>query len=453
MAIMSTYPAVVTPAVTDTFVGVQGGRTLSYTMANITSVLDTDLQGQITANDAEILALQTDRVLVAGDTMTGALTLFGAPVNVLHATTKNYVDVADALRLLLAGGTMAGDIAMGTNSITGLADPVNAQDGVTRNYIDITSLKVIQDYDVSLTGAYPVTYGAALGPIPNGAVYRVSVAGAILVGGVTHTFEIGDLMIALQALALNNHAHWARLNTNVVTATTLVEGTTRLSTVAEGIAKTLATVALTPACLATGNYQATTVFEGLTETATDAEYLTATAINRSITPSNLAAEITSCEQFVGIDKIIMTTLGTWTTTQIASGDYVSRKTANAEQPIIAVDISQAIRVAANRGVKLNSIDYIWRNITADLLVTHTGRLYQTIYTDGAVVNPTLIPTTITNFLLTQNANPRIGTITIDTPVFLADSTASYIVEIEFQAAAASVYDFIGLNLNWSKTTI
>jgi hypothetical protein len=41
-----------------------------------------------------------------------------------------------ATKLPLAGGTMTGAIAMGTNKITGLGDPTNAQDAATKYYID-----------------------------------------------------------------------------------------------------------------------------------------------------------------------------------------------------------------------------------------------------------------------------------------------------------------------------
>jgi hypothetical protein len=45
-----------------------------------------------------------------------------------------------ATKLPLAGGTMSGAIAMGTNKITGVGDPTSAQDVATKNYIDTAVL-------------------------------------------------------------------------------------------------------------------------------------------------------------------------------------------------------------------------------------------------------------------------------------------------------------------------
>jgi hypothetical protein len=61
----------------------------------------------------------------------------GDPTSNQDAATKVYVDTQRDTRLALAGGTMTGAIAMGTNKITGMGDPTSAQDAATKNYIDV----------------------------------------------------------------------------------------------------------------------------------------------------------------------------------------------------------------------------------------------------------------------------------------------------------------------------
>ena len=52
------------------------------------------------------------------------------------ASYSTTITTALATKLPLAGGTMTGAIAMGTNKITGVGDPTNAQDVVTKYYLD-----------------------------------------------------------------------------------------------------------------------------------------------------------------------------------------------------------------------------------------------------------------------------------------------------------------------------
>jgi hypothetical protein len=78
----------------------------------------------------------------SGDTMTGLLTLSGAPTTGLHAATKNYVDglVApratwdyvnqqDALRVAKSGDTLSGFLTLH-------ADPTSAMHAATKQYVD-----------------------------------------------------------------------------------------------------------------------------------------------------------------------------------------------------------------------------------------------------------------------------------------------------------------------------
>ena len=76
------------------------------------------------ANWQELLT-PTDSVLSV-DGRTGAVTLSDLYDSYGSSATK----------LPLAGGTMSGAIAMGTNKITGMGDPTNAQDAATKNYVD-----------------------------------------------------------------------------------------------------------------------------------------------------------------------------------------------------------------------------------------------------------------------------------------------------------------------------
>jgi hypothetical protein len=90
-----------------------------------------------------LIASIATKVSKAGDTMTGALAMgsnkitgLGTPTAGTDATTKTYVDTADALKLNLAGGTMSGAIAMGSNKITGLGTPTADADATTKVYVD-----------------------------------------------------------------------------------------------------------------------------------------------------------------------------------------------------------------------------------------------------------------------------------------------------------------------------
>ena len=101
-----------------------------------TATADATTKGYVDTADAL-------KVAKAGDTMSGALAMgtnkvtgLGAPTAGTDATTKTYVDAGDALQVLKAGDTMSGVLAMGANKITGVADPSLAQDVVTKNYSD-----------------------------------------------------------------------------------------------------------------------------------------------------------------------------------------------------------------------------------------------------------------------------------------------------------------------------
>jgi glycine cleavage system H lipoate-binding protein len=139
------------------------GATLTVTELNyvdgVTSSIQTQLDDKSTASKTETLTNKTltspkineDVALTATATELNVLdgiTSSTAELNLLDGVTAtttelNYVDgVTSAIqtqldnKLALAGGTMSGAIAMGTNKITGLGTPTDATDAATKAYVD-----------------------------------------------------------------------------------------------------------------------------------------------------------------------------------------------------------------------------------------------------------------------------------------------------------------------------
>ena len=95
------------------------------------------------------------KVAKAGDSMTGSLVMgtnkitgLGNPTNAQDASTKTYTDTNDALKVNKSGDTMSGSLALGANKVTGVGDPTNSQDASTKNYTDTNdALKVTKSGD------------------------------------------------------------------------------------------------------------------------------------------------------------------------------------------------------------------------------------------------------------------------------------------------------------------
>lgn len=89
------------------------------------------------AGIADIAAVGDVRYLrLIGGTVTGPITLPGAPTNNLHAATKAYVDTAVADAVTTDGFTMTGPIDMSGEAMTNLPEPVSGSNPATKTYVD-----------------------------------------------------------------------------------------------------------------------------------------------------------------------------------------------------------------------------------------------------------------------------------------------------------------------------
>ena len=107
-------------------------RTITSSVTNQNIILDPNGTGGVDVSNAQIINLAD-------------------PTAAQNAATKNYVDTtttANPIYVAVAGDTMSGALAMGTNKITGVGDPTAAQDAATKNYVD-TELAGISSNSIS----------------------------------------------------------------------------------------------------------------------------------------------------------------------------------------------------------------------------------------------------------------------------------------------------------------
>ena len=161
-------------------------------------------------------------------------------------------------------------------------------------------------------------------------------------------------------------------------------------------------------------------------------------------------EKTDFRKFYGYDKVSTNGVGTWAKTRAARGLWVLRHTAAAETTILGIDITEVMRSTASKGLKLNSIDVIFENATADLNAL-TATLDRILYIDSEAETVTNIPLT-GSLGVGQDADPQIDTLTVTTPAY-ATAGHKYVLEISVNAALTSAYDFIGVQLNFARNDL
>jgi hypothetical protein len=160
---------------TSTELNILDGATLSTTELNyvdgVTSAIQTQLDDKSTASKIETLTNKTiTSPIVSGLTLSdSSIVLEGTTANDFETTLTVTDPTADRTitfkdetgtvaftadvdtRLALAGGTMTGAIAMGTNKITGLGTPTDATDAATKGYVDTAVVGI--DWKASVRAA------------------------------------------------------------------------------------------------------------------------------------------------------------------------------------------------------------------------------------------------------------------------------------------------------------
>ncbi len=162
-----------------------------------------------------------------------------------------------------------------------------------------------------------------------------------------------------------------------------------------------------------------------------------------------AANIIAWQEFLGINNVLTFGTGTWTTTRVAQGNYVSRHTATDETSIIAIDITPMIRATAAKGFRLDTFDYIY-SIGTLALDAHSLTLDRIAYANNVAVSVTSIAGTYTLSTATQ-ANPYVTTCSVTTPAFDVTADSKYVIEITVNNSATSAFDFYGIMLKFSQT--
>jgi hypothetical protein len=119
----STYAPLASPALTGVPTAPTAAANTNTTQVATTAYVQTEIADLIAAAPGAL------------DTLNELATALGN-----DAAFSTTVTNALGTKLPLAGGTMTGAIAMGTNKITGLGDPTNLQDAVTINYLNNTVL-------------------------------------------------------------------------------------------------------------------------------------------------------------------------------------------------------------------------------------------------------------------------------------------------------------------------
>jgi len=220
-------------------------------------------------------------------TVTGTLTV-PTPSGATDAASKGYVDTADNLKLDKAGDTMSGNLAMGTNKVTGLGTPTDSTDAATKGYVDAQVTAVID----SAPGALD-TLNELASAINDDANFATNVtnslAGKLALSGGTMT---GNIVMGSNAVTSSvdptDNTHLARKGyVDSVDSTKLnLSGGTMTGDIVLGANKVTSTATPATDDTLTRKGYVDSIFGSLTDAATSADEAEAAASNAANSASD-----------------------------------------------------------------------------------------------------------------------------------------------------------------------
>lgn len=154
--------------------------------------------------------------------------------------------------------------------------------------------------------------------------------------------------------------------------------------------------------------------------------------------------------FIAFSKFIHSG-GTWTST-VASNVWFDRRTAADAAAVTMIplgDVPQ--RDGSTKGAALQSVEVLFRVVTA-ALDSLSAILYKaTLAADGSLLTVAVVPTSYDTGHDTAaeriDVDEHTMTLTVTTPTYLDDNEYLF-VEVSWDAALTSVLDFFGAKANW-----
>ena len=280
MSTIASLPAIGSITGAQEFVINNAGSDNKCTATQITATVATNLAAEIVTRTSEVATLTSGKLNLSGGTMTGVLTLNGAPASNLHAATKLYVDTATTGLAALASPSLTGSPTAPTATATATSGStqVSTTAYVANAITEQTSLKKITlaaatlnlttahkgtiEVDYSATGTTNITLPviSSLGAGASGENYEYYIvdtgnnagtntititagAGNTVRGAATTTITTdGASLLLANSAGTNWYAKDADAN-----ASATVKGLVELATTAEAAALTDATRAVTAA--------------------------------------------------------------------------------------------------------------------------------------------------------------------------------------------------------------